>query len=237
MKIPVLCYHKIDRPSPDAKVRGGFTPPKRFYKQMRFLQNAGYRFHTAAELIEFYLANGEFPPKGIALTFDDGWKDNYTNLFPILRELGIKATIFLVPSCIGETSAKVVAAGEEPREHLSKDEILEMSDYGIEFGSHTVNHLHLDKISADEIKYEVEESKKQIENLLQKHCKTFAYPAGFYNQTARDIVKNAGYTAAFTTVYGDDEKPDLFELNRTEILRRYRFLFQFKKVVAPLIGQ
>lgn len=233
MNIPVLCYHKIDYPSPDAKVRGGFTPPKRFYKQVRYLQKSGFKFYTAAELIEFYLENENFPANGIALTFDDGWKDNYSNLFPILRELNIKATIFLVPSCIGQTSGKVVASGEQPREHLSKEEILEMSEFGIEFGSHTVNHLHLDKIEPDEIKYEVEESKKQIENLLQKPCKTFAYPAGFYIEKARDIVKNAGYLAAFTTVYGNNEKPDLYELNRTEILRRYRFLFQFKKVVQP----
>jgi peptidoglycan/xylan/chitin deacetylase (PgdA/CDA1 family) len=236
MKIPVLAYHKIDYPSKDALVRGGFTPPKRFEKQMLYLLKQGFKFYTASELIEFYKENGVFPPKGISLTLDDGWKDNYTNAFPILRELGIKATIFLVPSCIGQVSAKVVAAGENAREHLTKEEILEMSETGIEFGSHTVNHLHLHKIPADEVKFEVEESKKQIENLLQKPCKVFAYPAGFFNDTAREAVKNAGYIAGFSTVYGDDNNIDLFTLNRVEILRRYRFLFQFAKAIKPIFN-
>lgn len=234
MKVPVLAYHKIDFPSKDALVRGGFTPPKRFAKQMRYLLNEGFVFYTASQLIEYFQERGEFPARGIALTFDDGWKDNYTNAFPVLRDLNIKATIFLVPSCIGQVSAKVVATGENEREHMSETEILEMSRNGIEFGSHTVNHLHLDKITPPEVKYEVEESKKQIENLLQKSCKVFAYPAGFFNAAAQEAVKNAGYVAAFTTVYGDDENLNLFSLNRTEILRRYRFLFQFARAVKPL---
>lgn len=234
MKIPVLAYHKIDYPSKDALVRGGFTPPKRFAVQMRYLLKQGFKFYTASELIEFYNENGIFPVKGITITLDDGWKDNYTNAFPILRDLGIKATIFLVPSCIGQISAKVVASGEGAREHLSANEIIEMSKAGIEFGSHTVNHLHLDKIPAEDVKYEVDESKKKIENLLQKPCKVFAYPAGFFNDTAREAVMKAGYIAGFSTIYGNNDNIDLFTLNRTEILRRYRFLFQFARVIKSL---
>lgn len=238
MRAPVIAYHKIDFPSQDALVRGGFTPPKRFARQMRYLLKQGFVFYTASELIEYYLERGSFPPKGISLTFDDGWKDNYKNAFPVLRDLGIKATIFLVPSCIGQVSSKVVAEGEKGREHLSHDEIIEMSRYGIEFGSHTVNHRLLNQISPEEVKYEVEESKKQIENLLQKPCKVFAYPAGFFTETAQRAVRAAGYIAAFTTVYGKDAADaaelDLFALNRTEILRRYRFLFQFARAVKPL---
>lgn len=236
MKVPVLAYHKIDFPSKDALVRGGFTPPKRFRKQMLYLKKQGFEFYTASELISFYRNNGRFPDNAITLTFDDGWKDNYTNAFPVLQELGIKATIFLVPSCIGKISDKVMANGEMPREHLSIKDILEMSRNGIEFGSHTVNHKHLDKIPLEEIKYEVEESKRQIENLLQKPCQTFAYPAGFFNECAARAVENAGYLAGFTTVYGSNEKLNLFTLNRTEILRRYRFLFQFGKTVNPLLN-
>lgn len=234
MQAPVLAYHKIDFPNRDALVRGGFTPPKRFAKQLRYLLKQGFVFYTASELIEYFLEHGTFPKNGISLTLDDGWKDNYTNAFPILRELGVKATIFLVSSCVGQISSKVIAPGENAREHLSRDEIIEMSKNGIEFGSHTVNHFHLDKISPAEVKFEVEESKKQIENLLQKPCKTFAYPAGFYTDTAQQEVKNAGYLAAFTTIYGNNSDLNLFALNRTEILRRYRFLFQFSKVIKPL---
>lgn len=234
MRIPVLAYHKIDEPTTDIKLRGAFTSPKNFATQMRYLIKCNFEFYTASELIDFYRQNGAFPARAITLTFDDGWKDNYTNAFPIMKELGIKATIFLVPSCIGERSAKVVADGEGEREHLSTEDILEMSKYGIEFGSHTLNHKLLHQISDKEVAFEVTESKKEIENLLCKPCRIFAYPAGFYTDAAQDAVKGAGYIAAFSTVYGEQEKINLYALNRIEILRRNRFLFQFARTIKPL---
>ncbi len=238
---PVIAYHKIDAPTSDIRLRGAFTLPKRFAKQMQYLKKQSFAFYTASELIDFYREKRKFPPKAITVTLDDGWKDNYTNAFPILRRLGIKATIFLVPSCIGQTSSKVVADGEKARAHLSRDEIMEMSRHGIEFGSHTLNHFLLNKIPAEQIKFEVEESKTQIENMLQKPCRVLAYPAGFFTETAQEIVKNAGYIAAFSTVYDsqDDENGnaiDLYALNRIEILRRHRFLFQFAKRIKPIVS-
>lgn len=234
MKIPVLAYHKIDEPTADIKIRGAFTSPRNFARQMIYLKKNGVEFYTASELIDFFRENGAFPQKSVALTFDDGWKDNYTNAFPILRDLQIRATIFLVPSCIGQKTSKVVADGELEREHLSRENVLEMSKYGIEFGSHTLNHKLLHLITAPEIDYEVTESKKEIENLLQKPCRVLAYPAGFFNADAQLAVKNAGYSAAFSTVYGDNENFNLFALNRIEILRRNRFIFQFARTVKPL---
>jgi peptidoglycan/xylan/chitin deacetylase (PgdA/CDA1 family) len=234
MPVPVICYHKIDIPQPGSLVRGGYTPPARFAKQMAYLKRQGFVFYTASELIEYFQQHEKFPPRGITVTLDDGWKDNYPNAFPILRKFGIKATIFLVPSCIGQVSAKVQAEGETPRAHLSSDEILEMSAHGIEFGSHSMNHKLLHQITPEEVKYEVEESKREIENLLQKPCKIFAYPAGFFSETARQAIKDAGYTAGFTTIYGPTDRLDPYALNRTEILRRDRFLFQFARKVNPL---
>ena len=235
MKVPVLAYHKIDFPSADTRIRGAFTAPKRFARQMRYLKNKGFDFYTASELVEFYRENEQFPAKAICLTFDDGWKDNYTNAFPILKDLEIRATIFLVPSCIGKTTDKVVPEGENAREHLSREDILEMSDYGIEFGSHTQNHKLLHQIAPAEVEYEVEESKKQIENLLQKDCKTFAYPAGIFTETAKTLVRKTGYIAAFSTIYSSEEKLDLYALNRTEILRRDRLPFYFARKINPLL--
>jgi peptidoglycan/xylan/chitin deacetylase (PgdA/CDA1 family) len=231
---PVLAYHKIDEPTADIKLRGAFTSPKNFAKQMLYLKKRNFIFYTAAELIDFYRQNGEFPKRAITVTLDDGWKDNYTNAFPIMRDLQIKATIFLVSSCIGQTCSTVVADGESEREHLTASDILEMSEYGIEFGSHTKNHKLLHRIAPAEIAFEVSEAKKEIENLIQKPCQTFAYPAGFFTETAVEAVEKAGYTAAFSTVYGDKAKINLYALNRIEILRRNRFLFQFGRTIKPL---
>ncbi|HEV2911789.1 MAG TPA: polysaccharide deacetylase family protein [Pyrinomonadaceae bacterium] len=234
MPVPVLLYHKIDKPAPDARVRGGYTPLARFEKQMAYLKRRGFVFYTASGLIEHFRERGAFPANGVALTFDDGWKDNYTNAFPVLRRLRIPATVFLVPSCIGAISDKAQAEGESGRAHLSREEILEMSDHGIEFGSHSMNHRLLHQLAPAEVKYEVEESKRCIEELLQKPCKVFAYPAGFFSETARRAIEDAGHIAAFSTVYGPNDRPDIYALNRIEILRRDRFTFQFASKVNPL---
>lgn len=225
--VPVIQYHMIDVPSPGARVRGGFTPPKRFAKQMKYLKSHGYSFFTASELIEYYLERGNFPPRGLTITFDDGCLDNYTNAFPVLRNLGVKATMFVVPSCIGETNSKALAEGEPPRPHVSREQILEMSRFGIEFGSHSMNHRLFHQIPTLEVQYEVESSKHFLEDLLQKPCKTFAYPAGYYTAEAERIIESAGHICAFSTTYGPKGHIDLYAINRMEIFRRDRFLFQF----------
>lgn len=228
-------YHKIDVPPSDARIRGGYTPATRFAKQMAFLKKQGFKFYTASELMEHFFEHRVFPSNGLAITFDDGWKDNYDNAFPILRDLGIKATIFLISSCLGQVSIKAQSEGEGAREHLSLDNVLEMSEHGIEFGSHTLSHKLLDRIPLDEVKAEVEQSKQQIELMLKRPCKVFAYPGGHYNEAARRAVKEAGYIAGFSTTYGPTDHFDFHALNRTEILRRDRFLYQFARKVKPFL--
>lgn len=234
MKAPVLIYHKIDEPTSDVKIRGAYTSPRRFAKQIAYLLKAGFSFYHASEMIDYFRNNGTFPKKGLAVSFDDGWKDNYKNAFPILKSFGIKATIFLVPSCIGKSTDQVTADGEGPREHLSKEDIIQMSRNGIEFGSHSMNHKLFNQISREEIESEVAESKKEIEALVQKSCTIFAYPAGFYNDDAISALKQNGYIGAFTTVYGSDEETNLDALNRVEILRRDGRIFQFPRKIKRM---
>lgn len=234
---PVIQYHKIDKPGRGTLVRGGFTPPQRFARQMAFLKKREFAFYTASGLIEYFMEHDSFPENGIAVTLDDGWQDNYTNAFPVLQALGLMATVYIVPSCLGERSTKAAAAGENVREHLSRQQVLEMSEAGIEFGSHSLNHRLLHQLPHEEIVFEVEEAKRQIEEVTQKECKTFAYPAGHYNKLAQQIIKEAGHIAAFSTSYGPRgpvDTLDLYALNRIEILRRDRFRFQFARKVEGL---
>jgi peptidoglycan/xylan/chitin deacetylase (PgdA/CDA1 family) len=234
MRVPVLLYHKIDFPTADVKIRGAFTAPKKFERQISYLKGKGFEFYTASELIKFFLANGEFPPRAVALTFDDGWKDNYRNAFPILKKHGVRATIFLIPSFIGQTTDIVTADGEGAREHLAEKDILEMGRSGIEFASHSFSHKLFDRVSDEEIEFEVTESKKFIEKLTGKECSTFAYPAGFFTDFAKRAIKKAGYDAAFTTVYGAEDNSDVYSLNRVEILRRDGYPFSFGRKIKSI---
>ena len=236
MLTPVLQYHKISKPRRDSRVRGAFTPPRRFRRQMSYLKEQGFNFYTASELIRYFHSVGSFPRRSVAVTLDDGWHDNYTNAFPVLRELGIKATIYIIPASIGQMStAATTVSGDRGYPHLSREEILEMSDSGIEFGSHTMSHQWLNQISDSEVKSEIETAKREIENLVQKPCWTIAYPAGYFSDIAKRAAHDAGHIAAFSTIYGPTDAVDLFALNRVEILRRDRFTFQFARKVAPLL--
>ena len=234
MKVPALLYHKIDLPTADVKIRGAFTAPQKFERQIAYLKKKGFEFLATSELIKFYRENGEFPPRAIAITFDDGWKDNYQNAFPVLKKYGARATIFLVTSCIGQNTDRVTAEGEGRREHLSEIDILEMAAGGIEFASHSLNHALFNQIGNEEIEREVTESKKIIENLTQKDCSTFAYPAGFFTDFAKQAIKKAGYEAAFSTVYGTENDWDIYALNRVEILRRDSFPFRYGKKIKSI---
>lgn len=236
MLTPALLYHKISKPRRDSKVRGAFTPPQRFRRQVIYLKKQGFEFYTASELINHFQRHEEFPTRAVALTFDDGWQDNYTNAFPVLRELGIKATIFIIPTSMGQMSiATTTPAGDPGYPHLSREEILEMADAGIEFGSHTMSHAWLNQLPESEVKSEIEMAKREIENLVQKPCWTIAYPAGYFSEAARRAAREAGHIAGFSTIYGPTDPVDLFALNRVEVLRRDRFTFQFARKVAPLL--
>jgi peptidoglycan/xylan/chitin deacetylase (PgdA/CDA1 family) len=232
--VPVIQYHMIDVPPPGARVRGGFTPPKRFAKQMAHLKKKGFVFYTAAELMEYFRANGKFPEQGLAITFDDGCTDNYTNAFPVLKELGIKATMYVVPSCIGETNSRTLPAGEPPRPHFTREQMLEMSKFGIEFGSHSMNHRLLHEIPLNEAQYEIESAKGYLEELLEQPCKTFAYPAGYFTPEVERMIEKAGHICAFSTTYGPQDRLDLYAINRTEIFRRDRFVWQFAGKIQKL---
>ena len=232
--VPVIQYHMIDVPPPGARVRGGFTPPGRFARQMAHLKKSGFVFYTAGELMEYFRAQGRFPERGLAITLDDGCTDNYTNAFPVLRKLGIKATMFVVPSCIGETNGKTLPAGEPPRPHFTREEMLEMSRSGIEFGSHSMNHRLLHEIPIAEAEYEIRSAKDYLEELLGRPCRTFAYPAGYFTPDVERVIEKAGHICAFSTTYGPADRLDLYAINRAEIFRRDRFVWQFRRKIAKL---
>jgi peptidoglycan/xylan/chitin deacetylase (PgdA/CDA1 family) len=237
MRSPFILYHKIDRPTPDVKIRGAFTSPRRFEKQMAYLKRIGARFVTATEMLLFLKQHGHFPARTVSITFDDGWRDNYTNAFPIMKKYGVTATIFIVPSVLGSVSDQITAEGEGPREHMTAEHVREMSAAGIEFGSHSMHHMLLNQASDDQARTEIFESKQVIEKLTDRECAAFAYPAGFITDHAAECVREAGYVGALSTVYGNDDGSDPYRVNRTEILKRDGYPFQFAKKVRTIIAK
>ena len=142
----------------------------------------------------------------LVITFDDGHKSTYSIAYPILKELNIKASIFVVPNFLPD------------KEYMSIDEVVEVSNNNIfEIGAHTMNHRDLGKCSLNEIEYEIKEAKYFLEKILNKNITTFAYPFGKkhnYNEYAIKILKEYDFICSVTTERGLNISKDYYELNR-----------------------
>ncbi|MBI4620557.1 MAG: polysaccharide deacetylase family protein [Desulfobacterales bacterium] len=218
--IPVLMYHRITDEKPQSKLKKLLVTTDRFAAQMSYLHTHGYSTITIDEFIS--ILNGKWAPsfKPVIITFDDGYKDNYTYAFTILKEYGFNAIIFLVTKYIGDSNLWDEAKGEPITPLLSWSEILEMKEHGIEFGSHGHTHSNLTEISEREQAFELEESKRVLEKELNQKIKAFSYPFGIFNESTLGIIGRSGYCAAFTTKPGKNNLgDDLFRVKRIMVKR------------------
>ena len=214
--VPVLYYHSVLE-SADNEV---IITPENLKKQLRYIKDHGYTTLTMTQLKNYLLNNSPIPEKSIVITFDDGYMDNYYNAFPILKDLDMKATIFCIASNLDGSY------------YLSKDAIKEMSNYGIDIESHTVNHAKLDSLTYDEQLKELQESKKSLEEITGKEVDSIAYPFGNFNDDSIKASKTAGYTLGFTTNRGlSDREDNPLKLDRIYISSNYD-MNTFKEVLS-----
>jgi peptidoglycan/xylan/chitin deacetylase (PgdA/CDA1 family) len=181
--IPVLMYHSVS----NKKGSKLFMPVEKFRQQMKYLKDNGYNTLTAEEALEHFKNGSTVPEKSVLITLDDGYSDNYTEAFPILKEYGLKATVFVITASIDKDTGK-----------LTSQQIKEMAENGISIQSHTVNHDDLSSLPYEKQLSTLEDSKKQIENLTGKKVFCLAYPFGKYNKKTIQALQEAGYQMAFT---------------------------------------
>jgi len=232
----ILMYHMIRNPIKGAKFNSLRVSPEMFEKQLRYLSDNGWHFFTMSELVDL---KNQLPEKSIALTFDDGYQDNFTNALPILKKYKAKATIYLVVDRHNrEWSSKRKKknnSGElmaEPK--LLDDQVKDLLKSAlVEIGSHTVTHDNLPLVSEEQKHEEIVGSKKQIEELFDTKCQSFCYPFGMYDETDLKLVGQADYSNATTVEKGIDniEQANLFRLKRITISGKdnlYTFLLKLK---------
>jgi peptidoglycan/xylan/chitin deacetylase (PgdA/CDA1 family) len=174
-----------------------------FAEHMRFLSENDYSVINLHELVNCFDTNNKLTKKFAVITFDDGYRDFYTNAFPILQKYHFPATVFLPTDFIGNEKNKL-----RGKDHLTWDQISELSDSGGSFGSHTVSHPQLHDLVRDEIEHELRDSKKSIEDKTGKPVTSFSYPFAFpeedkvFRGELRNILEKNGYTSGVTTVIG-----------------------------------
>lgn len=210
--MPVLMYHSVDYNKIFFTVK-----PEDFQKQTAHLFKKKYSVISLARSVEMIKNKEKIPSKTLVLTFDDGFEDNYFNVFPILKKYNFPATIFLATDFIGKEK-KSESTGIFLKT-LHWEQIKEMHDSDlIDFEPHTCSHRELTKISLQEAVKEITESKKVLEDNLQKSCRFFAYPRGRYNRAIINILKENNFLAALTVKPGRARTTcDLLELPRQSV--------------------
>jgi peptidoglycan/xylan/chitin deacetylase (PgdA/CDA1 family) len=229
-KVRILTYHRVcDLPETNDIMSSLNVLPEMFERQMEFLAQNGFNVITLEEFIEHKDKNFKPPPKTVLITFDDGYRDNYLNAFPVLQRYKFNATFFVVTDYIdNEIIFQWLKLGEasilHQQEHnaywlpFSRQNIIDMNARGAGFGSHTSTHRQLGEIEGAEAEKELRYSKEQLEKILSKPVRCLSYPHGSMSKSVKDMVKAAGYRAAVTTMSGSNTlKSDFLQLRRITI--------------------
>jgi peptidoglycan/xylan/chitin deacetylase (PgdA/CDA1 family) len=167
-RFPILMYHSI-ADIPTTSLTDLFVRPSELEAQLKYIAENGYQSITFEDLDNL----GAFS-KPVLLTFDDGYKDNYTILFPLLKKYGVKVTIFVVSGTVWNDS------------RLSPENIAEMSASGlVSIQSHTKNHRSLTALDAATLSDELSLSKEYLEELTGKPVIALCYPEGAVNAAVK----------------------------------------------------
>lgn len=168
--IPIFMYHSIND-EPIGKEEELSVSVDDFESQLRYLRERGYESVFVKDMPKY-----DYEQRLVAVTFDDGYEDVYTNAFPLLKKYEIKATLFMPTSLIGEKG------------YLDEDQLRELQNSGyVDVESHTVSHEDLSRLSPDEIENEFRESKRTLEDILDKTVNVIAYPGGYVNSDVEEI--------------------------------------------------
>lgn len=225
LRIPILMYHSIS-----GEVEQGIhsyyrtvTTPVVFARHMALLKELGYQvvgLDTAMQLLGNDTdADRDRAQKPVVITFDDGFLDFYTEAFPVLSQHGFTATVFLPTSFI-DAGGKTIMG----RPFLTWDQVRELVDAGITFGSHTASHEYLARLDRNRIEEELRKSKAVIEDKTGNAVHFFSFPyafpehkKGLVSFLCETLIK-CGYRGAVTTRIGTAAQgDDLFSLKRIPV--------------------
>lgn len=189
-QVVVLCYHRVEGTAGGALS----ITPELFEQHMQRLKERGIEVISMQDFLAWRRNEKSIPPKSALITLDDGYVSAYEVARPILKKFGYPWTYFIY--------TKFVASGGKS---ISWEQLAELRDEGVEIGCHTVSHQNLRETRGKTpdaydawLHEEIVGSKQLIEKKLGIRCAVFAYPEGRYTPKVIEVVKSAGYDAAFT---------------------------------------
>jgi peptidoglycan/xylan/chitin deacetylase (PgdA/CDA1 family) len=237
--LPVLNYHKISSGN-DADFLTVTTTQLR--QQFNYLKKNGYTTIFISDLLEHVEQKKPLPSKPVMITLDDGYRDNYTSLYPLLKEYNIKANIFLVAGFIQSPDNKHITPNPMG-EFMSVDEAVVMSKDMVQFGLHTYSHQSYSKLSLAEIETDIRKTKERLQELGIPVQPCHAYTFGAYNQkddnkrsAMFEILKQNNIRLAFRVSNWVDKLPvsNALFVSRIHVSGLFSF-WKFKVCVAGFI--
>lgn len=228
--IPILTYHQIAAPpAKGAPFRSLTVDPRLFTRHMRWLKRLGYRGLSMRDL-EPYLS-GERSGRVFGLTFDDGFRNVYQHAMPVLGALGFTATNYFVAGHPDGVNHWDAHHGVASSPLMSAAEIRAWAAAGHEVGSHTLDHIDLDKVEAEVACVQIDGARRVLEDLVQQPVEAFCYPYGHYQLLHAEMARQSGYRSATTTDRGRVHAgADPWQLPRVPVLRTTHFLALTQKL-------
>jgi peptidoglycan/xylan/chitin deacetylase (PgdA/CDA1 family) len=186
--VPVLVYHNI---APQAKGRM-VVSARAFEEQMRFLKTQGFHVLAVRDFVQFISLDRQIPRKSVVLTFDDGYRSFVQHAYPVLKELGFTATLFVYTDYVGSG-----------RNALSWSELKQLADEGFEIGAHSKSHENLRRRPGEtdagfSRRMQAELSQAAFQKNLGMAPRVLAFPYGAADPDVLVRVRDQGYVAAFT---------------------------------------
>ncbi len=202
--VPTLMYHSISenlfgKSHPYFQIN---TRPQVFLRQIRWLHQSGYTTIGMQEMLSA-IESGQTLPNRIVITFNRGFQDFYTSAFPVLKQFGFGATVYLTTDQIHNSAMRM-----EGVDYLTWSQVRELHAEGISFGSNTATHADLRSLGLDQIDYELGCSKERIEQNLGGDVDSFAYPLAFpeedrvFTRFLADVLENHGFVHGVSTIIG-----------------------------------
>jgi len=169
--------------------------PEGFEAHLKYFKDNGYQTVLISDLLDYFDTGKPLSAKAVAITFDDGRYGQYDFAYKLLKQYNMVATFFVTTGWVGR------------KDILTWDEIKEMSDNGMAIGSHSISHPHLTAQNDADLRHELVDSKKEIEEKIGQSINLLAYPGGDYNDRVIKFAKEAGYIAGLGVYKIIDQMP------------------------------
>lgn len=167
--------------------------PHLFERQLSVFRHRGFRFVTFDEYVHNLTSNDKSSARLAAVTFDDGWLDNFVHARPILERLSIPAAYFVITGQL---------PGVSQDQRMTAEHLRTLRSAGMRIGAHTRSHPDLTTLDSGKLKNEILGSKQDLEAMLGEPVDYFAYPGGRFDHRVAEAVRSYGFKAACSVVGG-----------------------------------